>query len=79
MARKRKTKPRVRYDLKIISWCMNNGYKLYPVPEGNNFRIVLEYKGSKKKSELVYTKKKWSERIWEVYGLIYDNKCLEKK
>ena len=52
---------------------------LYPVPEGNKFRIVLEYKGSKKKSELVYNKKKWSDRIWEVYGLIYDNKCLEKK
>ena len=79
MARKRKTKPRVRYDLKIISWCMNNGYKLYPVPEGNQYRIVLEYKGMKKKSELLYTKKQWSERIWEVYGLIYDKQCQEKK
>ena len=58
---------------------MNNGYKLYPVPEGNQYRIVLEYKGMKKKSELLYTKKQWSERIWEVYGLIYDKQCQEKK
>jgi hypothetical protein len=79
MARKRKIKPRIRYDLKIISWCMDNGYKLYPVPEGKQYRVVLEYKGMKKKSELLYTKKQWSERIWEVYGLIYDKQCQEKK
>ena len=58
---------------------MDNGYKLYPIPEGKQYRIVLEYKGMKKKSELLYTKKQWSERIWEVYGLIYDKQCQEKK
>jgi len=79
MARKRKIKTRVVYDPKIISWCINKGYKLYPVPEGKEYRIVLEYKGMKKKSELLYNKKKWSERIWEVYGLIYNKECLGKK
>ena len=74
-----KKKIAVRYDLKAVSWCMNNGYKLYPKPIDKNYIIILEYKGVKAESEKIYTKNNWSDKIWQTYEHIYKTKCLEKK
>lgn len=81
MPRRKKKKINPRYDLDAISWCFNNGYKAYPVPilpAQKTFRIVLEYKGQKKESKELYGKKEWSDKIWELYELIYDQKCPER-
>ncbi len=81
MPRKKKKKINPRYDLDAIGWCFKNGYKAYPVPilpQQKTFRIVLEYKGQKKESKEIYGKKEWSDKIWELYELIYDQKCPER-
>ena len=38
----------------------------------------LLYKGQKKESKEIYGKKEWSDKIWELYELIYDQKCPER-
>ena len=68
-----------KYNLDAVSWCINNGYKLYPKPIGKNFIIILEYKGVKAESEKIYTKTNWSDKIWQTYEHIYKTKCLERK
>jgi hypothetical protein len=67
------------YDIQAVSWCLKNGYKLYPKPIGKLYLIILEYKGTKAESEKLYTKKNWSDKIWETYKHIYNKKCLERK
>jgi len=74
-----KNKINTSYNLEAISWCLKNGYKLYPVPVGKLFVIVLEYKGTKAESEKLYTKTNWSDKIWKTYQHIYKTKCLERK
>ena len=74
-----KNKIQTRYNLDAVSWCMNNGYKLYPKPIGKHYIIILEYKGVKAESEMMYVKTNWSDKIWQTYNHIYTKKCLEKK
>ena len=55
-----KKKINTSYNLEAISWCLKNGYKLYPVPVGKLFVIVLEYKGTKAFRDMhIHNKKVW--------------------
>ena len=74
-----KGKINTEYNLKAISWCLKNGYKLYPQPVGKLYLIILEYEGVKAESDKLYTKNNWSDKIWKTYQHIYQTKCLERK
>ena len=63
--------PRSR-NLEAQSYCLNNGYKIYPIPEGLDYRLEIEYKGQKKLGEKLYSKTEWYNAIWELYEKIYE-------
>jgi len=61
-------------SLEAQSYCFKKGYKIYPVPEGLNYRIEIEYKGQTKLGEKLYSKTEWYDAIWELYDRIYATK-----
>jgi hypothetical protein len=63
-------------------WCLNRGYKIYPVPVefkelkynqklGIKFKLVVEFGGEKKIGEKEYSQSEWSFAIWSVYNFLY--------
>jgi hypothetical protein len=58
-------------NLEAQSYCLNNGYKIYPIPEGTEYRLEIDYKGQKKLGEKLYSKSEWYNAIWELYDKIY--------
>ncbi len=58
-------------NLEAQSYCLNNGYKIYPIPEGTEYRLEIDYKGQKKLGEKLYSKTEWYNAIWELYDKIY--------
>jgi hypothetical protein len=59
-------------NLEAQSYCLNNGYKIYPIPEGTEYRLEIDYKGQKKLGEKLYSKSEWYNAIWELYDKIYE-------
>lgn len=81
MAKKKKVKEKIDYSLvsqKKASWCINNGYKIYPVGVDKvknvftSFNIIIQRGAHKKRSNKVYTKIGVSNKIWEIYNFLYD-------
>ena len=60
-------------NLEAQSYCLNNGYKIYPIPEGTQYRLEIDYKGQKKLGEKLYSRNEWYNAIWELYERIYKN------
>lgn len=60
-------------SMEAQSYCFNKGYKIYPIPEGLDYRIQIEYKGQTKLGEKTYSKTEWYDAIWELYERIYKN------
>ena len=58
-------------SMEAQSYCFNKGYKIYPIPEGLDYRIQIEYKGQTKLGEKTYSKTEWYDAIWELYDRIY--------
>jgi hypothetical protein len=54
------------------SYCINNGYKIYPVVVEGGYMIEIDYKGQIKKGTIVYGKTEWSDAIWALYDKIYE-------
>jgi hypothetical protein len=63
-------------------WCLNRGYKIYPVPVefkelkynqklGIKFKLVVEFGGEKKIGEKEYSQAEWPFAIWSVYNFLY--------
>ena len=74
--------------LKAQSWCLENGYKMYPEPctsrdwKGmvvREFRVVIKYKGKKKTSRSTYSDKEWPEVIWSQYLWFYNKYGKEER
>jgi|TARA_R110002020_G_scaffold48945_1_gene139785 hypothetical protein len=61
----------VSRNLEAQSYCFKKGYKIYPIPEGSEYRIEIDYKGQKKLGEKLYSKKEWYDAIWDLYEKIY--------
>ena len=59
-------------SLEAQSYCLNNGYKIYPIPEGTQYRLEIDYKGQKKLGEKLYSRNEWYNAIWELYDKIYE-------
>ena len=57
---------------KAMSWCFKNGIKQYVVPRKNEFWIVLDHNGKKRKSPNAYKKiDEAHQKIWEIYLYFY--------
>ena len=63
-------------NIEAQSYCLNKGYKIYPIPEGLEYRIQIEYKGQTKLGEKLYSKTEWYDAIWELYDRIYEGRNL---
>lgn len=72
---------------KAQKWCMDQGYKIFPVPVDKElyrgksireFHIVVKHHKDSRKSKKTYTDKEWPDVIWSMYKWFY-NKYAEKK
>ena len=79
---------KVAVDYSVINqeaakWCMDRGYKIYPIPVefkelkykqrlGVKFRLVVEFAGDKKVGSKLYEDIEWSNAIWSVYSYLYN-------
>ncbi len=79
---KKKTKDVIDVNLvnhKASSWCIENGYKIYPTPqdsckgrsECNEYKIVIERAGKKRIGEKTYTYIQCQNKMWELYSKLY--------
>ena len=68
---------------KAAKWCMDRGYRIYPVPVefkhlrhkqslGVKFKLVVEFGGDKRIGEKLYTQREWPIAIWSVYNFLYN-------
>lgn len=84
------TKERINENLadqKIAAWCIESGYKIYPLPtpeckgkaECNKYKLAIERAGKIKMGKEQYTLIESQNKIWELYHLIYNNKNENKK
>ena len=73
------------YDQAAARWCLEIGYKIYPVPLPGcvgrcvKFNLEVDYKGVKKKGTKVYTDKEWSDAIWKIYKFLYEKNGKKTK
>lgn len=88
MGRKNRRTQKEKIDYSLVSqkkadWCISNGYKVYvvgvdkvPYNKWNKvfttFRIVIKIGSQKKTSKKVYTEIGASNKIWEIYGWLYN-------
>ena len=79
---------KVAVDYSVVNqeaakWCMDRGYKIYPIPVefkdlkykqrlGVKFRLVVEFGGDKKVGSKLYEDIEWSNAIWSVYSYLYN-------
>mgnify|MGYP006431956757 FL=1 len=79
---------KVAVDYSVVNqeaakWCMDRGYKIYPIPvefknlnertkKGIKFKLVVEFGGAKKVGTKLYTDVEWSNAIWSVYSYLYN-------
>lgn len=83
MGRKNRRTQKEKIDYSIVSqkkaaWCIDNGYKIYPIPSGKclgrctEFYVVVQRGVHKKKSKEVYTDIGVANKTWELYNFFYD-------
>lgn len=77
-------------NLAAAKWCMDKGYKIYPIPVqlkrtkfGNNsigvkFKLVVEYGGQRKVGTKEYSQEEWGFAIWSIYNFLYKRNNGEK-
>lgn len=64
---------------KYMTICLRNGIRLFPVPYGNRYKIVVERHGKAKKGEETYPLKSDKtaigvyDKIYQLYQQIADN------
>ncbi len=74
-------------DQNIAAWCIERGYKIYPLPAPeckgkvscDKYTLVIERFGKKKMGKQEYTYIECQNKIWELYNLIYSKKNENKK
>jgi len=60
-----------------MSKCLKRGIRVYPVPWGRNFKIVVERNGKPKHGEQIFNATTVFDKINEIYKQIANN--IEKK
>ena len=77
----RTQKEKIDYSLvsqKKAAWCIDNGYKIYPIPAGKcfgrctEFYVIVQRGVQKEKSKKVYTDIGVANKTWELYNFFYD-------
>lgn len=63
---------------RAMSYCINRGYKIYPVPYYGKFKIVIQKPRSKHEPETVYTSDQVFDKIRELYEAL-ERKLTNKK
>lgn len=79
---------KITVDYSVINqeaakWCIDRGYKIYPIPVefkdlkykqrlGVKFKLVVEFGGDKKVGSKLYEDIEWSNAIWSVYSYLYN-------
>ncbi len=64
----------ILYNLKAQSWCIEKGYKIYPVPlnnKGTKCKIGIELGEKKAITKEIYTNKEVSKEIWKLFTKLY--------
>lgn len=57
------------------SYCFANNIYIYPIPHNKkSFYLEVDYKGTKKKSDQLYSIKKGWDKVWELYEYFYDKR-----
>jgi hypothetical protein len=83
MGRKNRRTQKEKIDYSLVSqkkaaWCIDNGYKIYPVPAGKcfgrctEFYVIVQRGVQKEKSKKVYTDIGVANKTWELYNFFYD-------
>ena len=65
----------ILYNLKAQSWCIEKGYKIYPIPlnnKGTNCKIGIELGEKKAITKEIYTNKEVSKEIWKLFTKLYN-------
>lgn len=90
MPTKKKPKiPEVVINQEAAKWCMNRGYKIYPVPVefkdtkygnklGVKFKLMVEFGGERKIGEKIYDQQEWGFAVWSIYNFLYNKHNGEK-
>ena len=64
----------ILYNLKAQSWCVEKGYKIYPIPQNNKgtkCKIGIELGDKKAITKEIYTNKEVSKEIWKLFTKLY--------
>lgn len=64
----------ILYNLKAQSWCIEKGYKIYPIPQNNKgtkCKIGIELGDKKAITKEIYTNKEVSKEIWKLFTKLY--------
>lgn len=59
-------------SLQAFGWCIRNGIRVYPKPEGEKYRLIVENGLERIKSPVTYEKTEWADKIWEIYRHYYN-------
>ena len=63
---------------KAQQWCLNNGYKIYPVKRNRDadlYNICIEFAGTKNIGSKIYSNNEWSDKIWQLELEIYNKRA----
>lgn len=81
-----KKKPQDKYtpteeETKAMLWCIDRKIRVYPIPEGDEYSLTVEYvdNGRVKKvnSNKTYPKHNWASTVYSLYVDMY-NKNVER-
>jgi hypothetical protein len=64
----------ILFNLKAQSWCIEKGYKIYPIPQNNKgtkCKIGIELGDKKAITKEIYTNKEVSTEIWKLFTKLY--------
>lgn len=64
----------ILYNLKAQSWCIEKGYKIYPIPQNNKgtkCKIGIELGDKKAITKEIYTNKEVGKEIWKLFTKLY--------
>ena len=83
MPSKKSRIPEAVINQEAAKWCLNRGYKIYPVPVefkdakygnklGVKFKLMVEFGGAKKIGEKLYSQSEWPFAVWSIYNFLYN-------
>lgn len=83
MPSKKSRIPEAVINQEAAKWCLNRGYKIYPVPVefkdvkygnklGVKFKLMVEFGGDKRIGEKLYSQSEWPFAVWSIYNFLYN-------